>query len=53
MNKAKAVNMAKDKIEAAIKRGVEGKDGTRVAQCSSLVTEWVCWLHRSNPCVYM
>uniref|UniRef100_A0AAV1V4Y8 Transcriptional regulatory protein n=1 Tax=Peronospora matthiolae TaxID=2874970 RepID=A0AAV1V4Y8_9STRA len=28
VNKAKAVNMPKDKIEAAIKRGVEGKDGS-------------------------
>ncbi|KAI9918897.1 hypothetical protein PsorP6_011476 [Peronosclerospora sorghi] len=28
MNKAKAANMPKDKIEAAIKRGVEGKDGS-------------------------
>ncbi|POM80582.1 hypothetical protein PHPALM_1557, partial [Phytophthora palmivora] len=27
VNKAKAANMPKDKIEAAIKRGVEGKDG--------------------------
>jgi transcriptional/translational regulatory protein YebC/TACO1 len=28
VNKAKAANMPKDKIEAAIKRGVEGKDGS-------------------------
>ncbi|CAI5741653.1 unnamed protein product [Hyaloperonospora brassicae] len=28
VNKAKAVNMPKEKIEAAIKRGVEGKDGS-------------------------
>ncbi|ETK77425.1 hypothetical protein F441_16609 [Phytophthora nicotianae CJ01A1] len=28
INKAKAANMPKDKIEAAIKRGVEGKDGS-------------------------
>lgn len=27
MSKAKAANMPKDKIDAAIKRGVEGKDG--------------------------
>ncbi|KAE9037066.1 hypothetical protein PR003_g7731 [Phytophthora rubi] len=28
VNKAKAANMPKDKIEAAIKRGVDGKDGS-------------------------
>lgn len=27
ITKAKAANMTKDKIDAAIKRGVEGKDG--------------------------
>jgi transcriptional/translational regulatory protein YebC/TACO1 len=31
VSKAKAANMPKDKIDAAIKRGVEGKDGERRA----------------------
>ena len=31
VNKAKAANMPKDKIEAAIRRGVEGKDGQMYA----------------------
>lgn len=51
VNKAKAANMPKDKIEAAIKRGVEGKDGKRQdaggrfgsAMTWLMETTWVRW----------
>lgn len=35
VSKAKAANMPKDKIDAAIKRGVEGKDGERHASSTA------------------